>query len=142
MGLWIADEERGLLGPGAEEPLCAAPLCLCAIEHGDISTGLYQISVRGVVTELRRLPGLPGALLPLPGGELLVGALGTLLILRHDGRLLRRFPCGLPARLRLCRQSVLCADPLEGRLLRVPLREGRPEALYTGGAPADGMDVE
>ena len=131
--------------PGVVDAVCfrgAELLALCAIENGEISAGLYHISVRGVVTELRRLPGLPGALLPLPGGELLVGALGTLLLLRSDGRLLRRYPCGLPARLRLCRGHALCADPLEGRLLRVPLREGRVETLYTGGAPADGMDIE
>ena len=130
--------------PGVVSAVCfrgAELLALCAIENGEISAGLYQISVRGVVTELRRLPGLPGALLPLPGGELLVGALGALLLLRADGRLLRRYPCGLPARLRLCRGCALSADPLEGRLLRVPLREGRMEALYTGGAPADGMDI-
>lgn len=112
---------------------CASGLmALCAVESGDISACLYRVSARGVVSEHMRLPGLPGALLALPGGGLLVGALGQLVQLRPDLRVQRRFACGLPARLRLYPGCALCADSLEGRLLRVPLREGSPQVLHTG----------
>lgn len=136
---------RAISLPGVVYSVCfrgAELMALCAIENGDISACLYRVSVRGVVTEVMRLPGLPGALLPLPDGGLLVGALGGLSHLRPDGRLLRRYPCALPARLRLYGGWALCADPLDGRLLRVPLREGRPQTLYEGGAPVDGMETD
>ena len=129
--------------PGVVYSVCfrgAELLALCAIEAGEISACLYRISPRGVVTELMRLPGLPGALLPLPDGGLLVGALGSLSHLRPDGRLLRRYPCALPARLRLYGGCALCADTLGGRLLRVSLRGGTAEAVYCGGAPVDMID--
>ena len=114
---------------------CGSELAaLCAIESGEISACLCRVSPRGVVSERLRLPGLPGALLALPGGGLMVGALGQLLLLRRDGRVLRRIPCGLPARLRLQGGFALCADPLDGALLRVPLGDGKPQRLYAGEA--------
>lgn len=121
--------------PGIVCAVCfcgAGLMALCAVESGEISACLYRVSARGVATELMRLPGLPGALLALPGGGLLVGALGQLLHLRADCRVQRRFACGLPARLRLYPDCALCADSLEGRLLRIPLREGAPQTLYVG----------
>lgn len=116
-------------------------LALCAVEDGDIHTCLYHISVRGVVSEVLRTPGLPGALLPLPDGSLLLGALGKLWRLRADGRLMQRFPCGLPARLRLSGDSVLCADPLAGKVWRIPLGGARGRAVYAGDTPADVLEV-
>ena len=135
--------QRGIALPGIVYAVCFCPaglMALCGIEAGDISACLYRISARGVVTELMRLPGLPGALLSLPGGGLLVGALGQLLHLRPDLRVQRRYSCGLPAKLRLYPGCALCADPLDERLLRVPLREGGLEQLYAGAA-ADALVV-
>lgn len=107
---------------------------LCAVETGEINTCLCHISVRGVVSELLRLPGLPGALLSLPNGGLLAGALGQLLYFRADLRLFRRIHCGLPSRLRLYRDYALCVDSLEGRVTRIDLRNGTPIVLYRGEA--------
>ena len=115
----------------------AALLALCAVEDGDIHTCLYHISARGVVSEALRTQGLPGALLPLPDGGAMLGALGKLWRLRADGRLMQRFCCGLPARLRLYGTIVLCADPLNGCVLRIPLNGARAETVYAGDAPAD-----
>ena len=131
---------RAIPLPGIVYAACftgAALLALCAVEEGEISTRLYRVSVRGVTAELRRLPGLPGALLALPDGSLLAGSLGQLLHLRPDARVLRRWACGLPLRLRLYGGSALCADTLEGRVLQLPLTGQNPHILYTGGAPAD-----
>ena len=103
-----------------------------AVENGELCACLCRVSARGVVSELMRLPGLPGALLSLPDGGLLMGALGQLLRLRADLRVLRRCRCGLPARLRLYPGFALCADPLDGRLLRIPLRDAPAQTLYMG----------
>ena len=117
---------------------CAGGLAaLCAVEEGDICTCLYRVSARGVATELLRLPGLPGALLPLPDGTLLLGVLGALIHLRADARVLRRCRCGLPGRLRLYAGFALCTDTLEAKIMRVPLNGARTETLYTGSAPVD-----
>lgn len=134
---------RSIALPGVVYAVCfrgAELYALCAIENGEVSTCLYRVSARGVVSEGLHLPGLPGSLLTLPGGDLLVGALGQLLHLRADMKLLRRFPCGLPARLRLYRDHVLCVDPLEGRALRLLPREGLLQTLYAGEA-ADAVVV-
>lgn len=134
---------RSIALPGVVYAVCfcgAELMALCAVEAGDIQAGLYRISVRGVVTELLRLPGLPGGLLALPGGGLLVGALGQLLQLRPGGGVQRRAPCALPARLRLYGDCVLCVDSLDGTLLRFSLRDGRPVPLYRG-APVDALIV-
>ena len=134
---------RSIPLPGVVYAVCFCPsglMALCGIEAGDVSTCLYRISARGVAAELLRLPGLPGALLPLPGGGLLVGALGQLLHLRPGLSVHRRYACGLPARLRLYADFALCADPLDGRLLQVPLREGSLRTLYVG-EPVDAILV-
>ena len=131
---------RAIALPGVVYAACfcgTALMALCAVEEGEIHTCLYRVSARGVVNQTLRLPGLPGALLPLPDGSLLVGAWGQLLRLRGNSRILQRVPCALPGRLRLYGGSVLCADSLDGRVLRVPLGAFRAEALYTGGAPVD-----
>ena len=121
--------------PGIVYAVCfrgAELMTLCAVENGELCACLCRVSARGVVSELMRLPGLPGALLSLPDGGLLMGALGQLLRLRADLRVLRRCRCGLPARLRLYPGFALCADPLDGRLLRVPLRDAPAQTLYMG----------
>ncbi|MBQ7455450.1 MAG: hypothetical protein IJS53_03305, partial [Clostridia bacterium] len=112
---------------------------LCAEGDGEVHSCLYHISARGVVREALRLPGLPGALLPLPDGTALCGTLGALLHLRADGRVLRRWACGLPARLRFLGGGALCADPLAGKVFCVPLGPGRTRTLYSGGAPVDAL---
>ena len=123
--------------PGIVYAVCfwnGGMMALCGIGADEPSAALYRISARGVVSEALRLSGLPGALLSLPGGGLMAGTLGHLAILRQDLTAQRRFACGLPARLRLYPGFALCADPLEGRLLRIPLREGKPQTLYAGEA--------
>ena len=133
---------RGIPLPGIVPAACfcgAELMALCAVEEGEIAARLYRVSPRGVVSELRRLPGLPGALLSLPDGSLLTGTLGQLLHLRPDGRVLHRFPAALPARLRLYRGFALCADPLDAAVRRLLPREGQTETLYAGGAPADAL---
>ena len=109
-------------------------MALCGVGADEPSAALYRVSARGVVSEALRLPGLPGALLSLPGGGLMAGTLGQLAVLRSDLRMQQHIACGLPARLRLYPGFALCADPLAGRLLHIPLREGGPRTLYAGEA--------
>lgn len=116
----------------------AAVYALCAAGESDIRACLYRVSPRGVIEEMLRLDGLPGALLALADGGVLAGVAGTLLRLRSDGRVAWRIPCGLPSNLRLYGGYALCADPLEGRVLRVPLHIARrAQVLYDQGAPCD-----
>ena len=133
---------RSIPLPGVVGAACfsgAALLAFCAEGDSEIHSCLYHISVRGVVREVLRRPGLPGALLALPDGSVLAGVLGELLHLRADGRVLGRARCGLPARLRLMQGCALCADPLDGRVLRLSPREMRCDTIWQGESPADAL---
>lgn len=131
---------RRVMLPGVVYAACfcgAGLAALCAVEENEVSSRLYRISTRGVISEALCLPGLPGALLPLPDGGMLVGVLGTLLRLRADGRIAQRFSAALPGRLRGGADAALCADPLSGQVLRVPFSGARPAVIYEGDTPAD-----
>lgn len=131
---------RRVMLPGVVYAACfsgAGLAALCAVEENEVSSRLYRISARGVISEALCLPGLPGALLPLPDGGLLVGVLGTLLRLRADGRVAQRFSVALPGRLRGGADGALCADSLSGQVLRLSFSGARPEVVYDGDTPAD-----
>jgi len=111
---------------------------LCAVEESDVTSQLYRVSPRGVVSEMLRRPGLPGALLRLPDHSLLLGATGAMLRLRQDGRVLQRLPCGLAGMLRCYPAFSLAADPLSGKVLQISHAIGKSAAVcYCGASPND-----
>lgn len=115
----------------------AQVLALCAVEDSSMQSLLYRISVRGVTEEISRFPGLPGALLSLPDGSMLVSVQGALLRMRRDNRILQRIPSALCSSLRLYPSFVLAADPLAGSVLRIFLSCAAPQTLYRGATPTD-----
>lgn len=102
---------------------------LCAVGESDVTSHLYRLSPRGVVSDVLHCPGLPGALAWLPDHTLLLGVLGALLRLKPDGRILQRFPCGLPGMVRVYPAFSLAADPLSGQVLRIPHAIGKSAAV-------------
>lgn len=112
---------------------------LCAVEECDIMSHVYRLSPRGVVKEIFRCPGLPGTLLALPDHTLLMGALGAIVRLRQDGRVLQRIPCGLPSVMRAYPAFSLAADPLSGQVLYLPHTIGKSAAVCCCGASPNDM---
>lgn len=133
---------RQIMLPGV---VCAAAFlpsgmaALCAVGESDVTSQLYRLSPRGVISEVMRCPGLPGALAALPDHTLLLGALGELLRLRPDGRILQRIPCGLPAALRVYPAFSLAADPLSGQVLRLAHTIGKSAAVCCCSASPNDM---
>ena len=124
--------------------VCAAAVlpfgmaALCAVEEGDVASHLYRVSPRGVVSEIMRCPGLPGALLALSDHSLLMGVMGAIIRLRMDGRVLQRIPCGLPGVMRAYPGFALAADPLLGQVVQISHTVGKSAAVcYCGASPND-----
>lgn len=114
--------------------LCA----LCAVEENDITAHLMRISRRGVISEVLKGRGLPGAVCALPDQTLLCGLLGETLRLRLDGRVLQRYPGGLAQSIRAYGDFALIADPLTGCVQRVELAIGKSAGtVYPGASPSD-----
>ena len=133
--------QRQVMLPGI---VCAAaflPSCLaalCAVEENDVTSHLYRISLRGVVSEMLTCPGLPGALLSLPDHSLMLGVMGACIRLRTDGRILQRMPCGLCSYMRAYPGYALAADPLSGQVLQLPYTIGKSAAVcFRGASPND-----
>lgn len=118
----------------AGRDICA----LCAVEESDMTALALRISARGVKSEILTRRGLPGAVCSLPDQTLLCGLLGETLRLRMDGRVLQRYPGGLPQSIRMGRSAALIADPLDGSVQRVTYSIGKSaEKIYLGASPSD-----
>lgn len=133
--------QRQVMLPGV---VCAAaflPSCLaalCAVEECDVTSHLYRVSLRGVVSEIMTCPGLPGAMRPLPDHSILVSVLGACMRLRTDGRMLQRIPCGLIGSMRAYSGCALAADPLSGQVLQLSCVIGKSAAVcFRGASPND-----
>lgn len=116
--------------------LCA----LCAVEEDDITAHLLRISPRGVVSDVLKWRGLPGALCALRDQTLLCGILGETLRLRPDGRVLQRYKGGLAQSIRAYDDFALIADPLLNCVQRVPFGIGKSAGVvYPGASPNDAL---
>ncbi len=112
---------------------------LCAVEDGEVQTLLGFIAGnRTIMEEVAMLPGLPGALQPLPDGTVLAGSVGTLAkaSLRQKTVVWRSDSFGLPGTLSVRGDEVLVSDPLSGRVMLMNWRKPRDQHLvYEGNEP-------
>ncbi len=112
---------------------------LSAVEDGEVQTLLGFIAGnRAVMEEVLVLPGLPGALQPLPDGTVLAGSVGMLaqVALRQKKVVWRSDSFGLPGTLSVRGEEVLVSDPLPGRVILMNWRRPRDQRLVFEGVEA------
>ncbi len=112
---------------------------LCAVEDGEVQTMLgFVAGNRSVMEEVLSLPGLPGALQPMPDGTVLAGSVGMLaqVSLRQKKAVWRSDSFGLPGTLSIRGEELLVSDPLMGRVTLMNWRRPREQQLvYEGTEP-------
>ena len=121
--------------PGAVCAVCFLArhmAALCAVGDQELSARVMRISPRGVAEEIYDCPRAPCSMCALSGDRLLVGCHEELALLRGDGRVMRRFSCAYPARLRPYRDGALICDGWQGTVRAL----GGP-VLYRGKEPGD-----
>ena len=129
--------------PGAACCLCwhqGALYAACVAGEGEIRGLLCRVPFHAPAEVLAAVPGLPGALLSLPSGALLLGA--TERIYRFEGQPLRlttvQAGFGLPRRMLVIQERLLVADPVQEALFTLsPALRAKPAALLRGSV----MDV-
>ena len=129
--------------PGAACCLCwhqGALYAACAAGEGEIRGLLCRVPFHAPAEVLAAVPGLPGALLSLPSGALLLGA--TERLYRFEGQPLRlttvQAGFGLPRRMLVMQERLLVADPVQEALFTLsPALRAKPVALLRGSV----MDV-
>lgn len=115
-------------------------IALCAVEDGDIRTGLYIAGRTAGAEEALRLPGLPGALLTLPDGSVMLGTTRGLTRLSLEKRrvLFHANDYALPTRLSACGDEALVTDGVAGAVKRLPWRTPWEARTLCAGGEADG----
>ena len=112
---------------------------LCAVEDDQVQTMLAFIpGNRSRVEEVAMLPGLPGALQPLPDGSVLASSQGTLMkvSLKQKAVVWRSDNYGLPGALSVWGEEVLVSDQLLGKVMALNWRRPREQReLFEGVEP-------
>jgi hypothetical protein len=112
---------------------------LCAVEDEEVQTLLGFIAGnRAIMEEIAMLPGLPGALAPLPDGTVLAGSVGMLaqVSIRLKKVVWRSDSFGLPGTLSVHGDEVLVSDPLMGKVILMNWRKPRDQQLVFEGVEA------